>query len=268
MTTNYLSRKCYTETMEILKSLEQLGLSHHESAVYLALVKLGTSQAGPIVKHTKLHRMIVYQTLERLAERGLVSVVHLNNIKSFQPASPKLLVDQSKQLVKLAESAVQELDRLRPRAENAVEVKTFVGTEGFKKVLWELLESAARSPGKEQCILGGAGASGSDPIEVASDYYAEYVVYGQSLGVKKRTIVLKANVKSFQEQYAIHPGHKLRVLTSGLSSPMLTRITPEMVSIEIYQPEITIILIKNALIAKSYLETFNILWKVAEEVSK
>ncbi len=54
-------------------------------------------------------------------------------------------------------------------------------------------------------------------------------------------------------------------MKEGLSSPTFTRITPEIVSIEIYgSKEPVIIQMRNEAIAQAYVEKFSLLWKEAK----
>ena len=69
--------------MDLTTTLEQLDLSKHEAAVYIELLKLGLTNAGPVVAATKLHRQLVYEALERLTNQKLASFVIKNNRKYF-----------------------------------------------------------------------------------------------------------------------------------------------------------------------------------------
>ena len=66
--------------MDYQKLLQQLGFNGNEIAVYMALLGLGMTQAGPIVKATKLHRMMVYTALDKLVQDGFATVVRKKNI--------------------------------------------------------------------------------------------------------------------------------------------------------------------------------------------
>src|SRR3989338_1465204 len=55
--------------------LQELGLSEAEAKVYLTLLEVGSTLAGPVIKKTGLHRGTTYQILQRLKEKGLVSSV-------------------------------------------------------------------------------------------------------------------------------------------------------------------------------------------------
>ena len=75
------------------KNLMRLGLTENEAKVYLALLEIGSTSAGEIIKKTKLHRNIVYDNLEKLIEKGLVSFVLIKNIKHFEVNSSHELWD-------------------------------------------------------------------------------------------------------------------------------------------------------------------------------
>ena len=75
------------------KILEKAGLTNNEIKVYLALLSLGSVSAGEIIKKSELHRAAVYDTLERLMDKGLVSYVIKANRKYFEAAMAKNLVE-------------------------------------------------------------------------------------------------------------------------------------------------------------------------------
>ena len=68
----------------------------------------------------------------------------------------------------------------------------------------------------------------------------------------------------FKKRFAADPLNELRLLPKGLSSPTYTRITREMVSIEIYRPQLVVIQIRNTAIAEGYLDSFKLLWDTAK----
>jgi len=75
------------------KPLEKIGLTKSEIRVYLALLKLGQTTAGPIVDEAKVTRSKIYDILERLKNKGLVSYITKESTKYFSAADPKSLLD-------------------------------------------------------------------------------------------------------------------------------------------------------------------------------
>lgn len=96
----------------MIKELEAIGLTNGESRVYKALCEIGESSAGPICDASKVHRSIIYQVLEKLLEKGIISVINENGTKKYQAAPPNVLL----QFVE------QEQNDLERRKENLVEI--------------------------------------------------------------------------------------------------------------------------------------------------
>lgn len=59
--------------MDKSKILEKIGLTKHESAIYLALVELGPSRISKISEKTAIHRPLIYKALPSLIEKKLVT---------------------------------------------------------------------------------------------------------------------------------------------------------------------------------------------------
>jgi len=76
---------------EYIEALRGIGLSKNESKVYLALLKLGSSNVISIAKTSTVHRVNVYDALKKLQERGLVSTSQIINKTEYQAADPNLL---------------------------------------------------------------------------------------------------------------------------------------------------------------------------------
>ncbi len=251
--------------MKLLENLISLGLSKNEASIYLALLENGLTQAGPLVKTTKLHRMLVYEALDRLSDAGLISIVHKKNIKLFQASDPSTFIEKSRQLHDLASALVPELRKKQKNADT-VTVRTLVGQEGFITNLQEVIESAARQKNKTMAIIGGA--RDSDFYETIGDWYDSYLNLLRKHQVKKLLLAPESYSEIFNKKFAQEDATELCTLPHGLSSPTYTRITEEMVTIELYQPHITIIQIRNKAVARGYLDSFELLWKSAQHNSK
>jgi sugar-specific transcriptional regulator TrmB len=245
--------------MNIKNSLLELGFSKNEAEVYLALLELGSTQAGPLVKKTKLHRMIVYNTLDKFVENGLATVVRKKNIQIFQAVNPAILVEQIQKKEALAKNLVHNLQELQQQQSEQVTVRTLVGREGFINNMKDMLESAARQKDLTMRIIGGA--RDKDFYNTLGDWYLEYVNLCNKLGIKKLLLAPTSFSAEFKKKFASEKNTTLHTLPDGLNSPMYTRITEEMVSFEMYQPSLVVIQIRNAVIAKNYLDSFELLWR-------
>lgn len=128
--------------------LEKIGLTKGEIKVYFSLVELGESSSGPIILHAKVSRSKVYEVLEKLKEKGLVSEVIKENTKYFQAADPKQILefikDKEKELTDYKLEFITilpKLEDMQKLKEDKQELKVYSGIEGVKTFYNEILNS-------------------------------------------------------------------------------------------------------------------------------
>src|SRR3989338_6893554 len=115
--------------MDIAK-LQKIGLSLSEAKIYLALIRLGSAQAGRISKESQINRTTVYDSIERLIEKGLVSYVIEANKKVFKPVAPKIILEQLKEKEKITEDILPELNQIFTESKEKEESNIFKGRKG------------------------------------------------------------------------------------------------------------------------------------------
>lgn len=251
--------------MELNESLQELGLGKHEVKVYLTLLELGRTNAGPVISATRLHRQLVYAALDKLINAGLVSAFSQKNRKVFQASDPvKVLNFQEKKLL-IAKDLLPQLRKRMKQSEDRLEIKTLTGKEDFLRNLEELAKSAARHDGIMR-IIGGASAR--QFYDVLGKDYEKYLEILRRHRVRKYLISPEETSEEFKKKFAKEPGNVLKTMPMGLSAPTYTRMTPEMISIEIYASDIMLVQISNVAIAKGYLEHFSFLWKQAKQFKR
>ena len=77
--------------MNIIDQLEKLGLNGRQAKVYLALLQLGTGTAIDIAKATRFKHPTVYDVLDVLKERALVTETFEGGRKLFSAEDPNRL---------------------------------------------------------------------------------------------------------------------------------------------------------------------------------
>jgi len=244
--------------MPLQKLLEQLNIPEREAQVYIALLTLGLTGVGPIVTKTKLHRMLVYQSLEKLKDMSMASMVMKNGRQHWLATNPSVILDRVKKQEEIAKTAVAELERLRQRSMDDIHVQILYGRQGLLDNLQASIESAGRTD-KLIRIIGGADDKRF--YDLLGDWYKTYLALQKQHGVAKHLIAPENHSEHFRKHYASEPGNQFRFMSVGLSNPTFTRITSEMVSIEVYGQEPIIIQIRNKTIAEAYLQSFQLLWQ-------
>jgi len=131
------------------KNLEKMGLTRNESIIYISLLKLGITGAQNLVKESELHRSRVYDGLESLQRKGLVSFVIKDYKKHFQAVEPEKLleyVDEQKEAVK---QILPDLKRIEGVKREEISASVYKGKEGLKTIHSEMLKE-----GKDIMVLG------------------------------------------------------------------------------------------------------------------
>lgn len=133
-----------------IETLRKIGLTEGEIRVYEALIKLGKSSTGPIMEKSGISSSKVYLILQKLIQKGFISFVVENNIKKFQPANPKNIIEyldkkqeEIQKTKKDASRLISEINNIigKHEEESAQIYKGFAGVraafenilDGFKK---------------------------------------------------------------------------------------------------------------------------------------
>src|SRR3990167_825497 len=110
-----------------LAKLEELGFTHNEALTYTALMEIGETTTGAIVKKTGLHRVLIYDALGSLIKKGLASYVIKENVKYFQATDPGRILDFLKEKEEVANSLLPELNSLKKISKNRQTVSIYEG---------------------------------------------------------------------------------------------------------------------------------------------
>src|SRR3989344_8618457 len=130
--------------MDIEHLLWEMGLSKNEIKIYLILLKLGLTTTGAIIKQTGIHNSKVYDGLERLAQKGLVTHVIEAGTKHFKAVNPERLLDflddKQKSIEDHKRSIHEFLPQLKAMQEMGVdetEAEVFQGWKGMETIFQE-----------------------------------------------------------------------------------------------------------------------------------
>lgn len=239
------------------KILRNLGLSQNEARVYLSLLETGLAGATKIAQQSKVHRVNVYDAIEKLKDRGLVSEITKNNKKFFQAAHP----DNLKNILKTQEIKLQSiLPQLQINydmvEDGKQDVKMYEGFNAIRTIYLRYIET--NKPivtfGVPQGAVQKLGTFFQDEIHNRRAQQKQWMYHIYNEDALERIKTLNTT-----------PFTKARCLKKGITSPVTTRVCGEEVSITFYYENPLTIVIKNKDMADSYLHYFWILWDVAEE---
>ncbi len=127
-------------TLEILR---KIGLSNGEIKIYSALLDLGISPINKIHEKTGIERRNIYDILNKLIERGLVTYITENKKRYFQITQPNKIIsyieEKKYELEKIKKEIKKEIPSLNKKFElrkPEINAQIYRGYEGVKAV-WE-----------------------------------------------------------------------------------------------------------------------------------
>lgn len=133
--------------------LMEIGLSPNEAKIYENLLSLGESTITQIALKSNIHRRNVYDTMDRLVEKGLVYQVIGKGDSIYRPVDPsklsELIDEKQRKLEKVMPDFLKEYNE-KPQLEA---VYFYKGIEGFKNYLRDILNS-----GEDAYFVGAKGA--------------------------------------------------------------------------------------------------------------
>lgn len=125
--------------MNIVDQLTRLGLNGRQARVYLAMLQLGPASAIEIAKHTKFKHPTVYDVLDVLEERGLITESLVNGRKMFAPEDPSAFLRLEEERKSALESVLPDLRDLYLGGTHRTRIHFYEGRAGVLAVRSELL---------------------------------------------------------------------------------------------------------------------------------
>ena len=233
--------------------LAEFGLTSNETKIYMILLKAGGSTIGDIVKNTGFHRRSIYDSLERLIEKGLVGFVIDGKKKYYEVVNPKKFIDIMKEREENFLSIYPKLLKSYKTSKSKQEVIVLRGVEGLKSMFEDWIN--------EKVTVRIFGATGRAQ-EHLKYYFPGHHKRRLKIGIKLYEIY---NQELRGKDITKHELAEIRFLPKEFSSPATVAIYGDNVAIFLYSEEPLAIVIKNKEISQGFKNYFRLLWKIAKK---
>lgn len=249
-----------------ISPLKNIGLTNNEIKIYLTLLQTGLSTAYNIGKKTGIYRVHVYDKLEQLMDKGLVTHVYKGAKKFFQATPPEKIrqyVEEKKQELDIqtqqVEQILPELEALSKLPKEDTHVEVFKGLEGLKYFLKHIITTLKDEKTREVLITGIDDEKYHQSLPT---FMPQYFRDLKKYKIKERVITVKKK-DVFRFDQSIAPTTTYRFLKEKQFNPTNTFIYGGKVVIVSWGTPVTAILIQNNEIAETYRNHFEYLWKIA-----
>ncbi|MBR9701389.1 TrmB family transcriptional regulator [Candidatus Pacearchaeota archaeon] len=237
--------------MKIYETLEETGLKKGEIKVYLALLKLGSSPISKLKESTGLHRTTIYDFVEKLLNRALVSYNTQKGVRYYKATEPRRLLEELKEKEEKIKAILPEIEKITKDSPKDISVETYRGREGNIILMNDILET-----GGEYLVLS---AEEQRFEEIFSIHIAQHFKKEKMLGITSRALT-----REDTDFYFKAPTTTYRFLPKNFFGPTAIAIYGDKVGFFIWEPLSTII-IKNKELAEGYKKHFELLWKTAKK---
>ena len=233
------------------KILEDIGFTKNETKVYLALLELGICSVTKISAKSKVNRTNIYDCLNKLLEKGVVSYIMTGDTKLFEAANPQTLLNLLKEKEMRLNSILPELIMKDKLAEKKSSAQIFEGVVALRNMMNHFLDK-----NEDRFAYGG-------PNKASQVLSPHFLTNYHNRRVEKKitfNMIYNSDVQERRDFLNRLDYTEARFLPQEFDSPVTTTICGDEVVLFLYADNPLIIQIKNAEIAKAYKRYFDILW--------
>jgi len=246
--------------------LEKAGLSKNEVKVYLALLEDGEETSGPLIKKAGINSSKVYESLERLQRKGLVSHVRKTNKRYFRAADPKRLLDYIEEKKRKLEEEKHSIQGIVPQLEliqkktdeEEQEATIYKGLKGYRTILENMLNEL-KSDGEYYAFASGKLK------DVLGPYWYIFQKKKQKYKIKAKCLwdPKVRNQSTYLKEYV---GTGRFIASGSYKSPVdLWIYNDKIIQVSYTTKPIFAVLIKSKGLSRSYKDLFESMWKVANK---
>lgn len=239
---------------EIREVLESIGLQKNETLIYLDLIKNGGSSAHDIAGRTKIHRPNVYDNIDKLKKKSIITESVKNGKKIFYPVKPKNLINYLKEKQYELEKAIPEMESLHNKPSEKRTITMSEGIRSFRNILNGLLDK------NHDIFVYGIPKGVADKIGGFINEFHES-------RVKKKITMKHIYNKDAERRIRFLNDMEFteaRFLPSMFNTNITTLICGDVVLLTFWDEPMFIITIENQSVADAYKGYFNILWEEAK----
>ena len=240
--------------------LMDIGLTKNETEVYLYLLQTEEALAGEISKSTKISRTYIYDTIQRLQQKGFVSYVIRNGKRFYRAAEPEKIIDYLKFQESNVNLILPQLIALRKPTTSKPIIEVYDGAQGMKNIFTILYKVRP----KDWLIMGSSGKS----AEVLGEDFADIMESRRvKLGIKMKALMTKTEkgIKTAQRLISYRLT-EVRYMSQDYENMVATYIFGDYVTMMLWMKEKPLaILIKDRDIASSFEKHFYVMWALASK---
>jgi|SRR3989344_1716241 len=250
----------------MLEVLRNIGLTSSEAKVYKALLEIGKNTASGILSKSKLNSGRIYEVLESLKNKGLISIIKEGKTKMFIASPPERVLDYLNEKIQNIENQKENFEKELPKLKQTfetnqqeIDAELFIGIKG-NKTAYDILFAEASKDKEKEIIIQGITKKERYPKEILD--LLRYYVYKKRKELKLKVKKI-ADYDTRNEKMYLEDNSEIRYLPFTSTTSM--QILGDVVMVQFPVDPIITLIIKNKNIAEDYKKQLKFLWKIAKK---
>lgn len=248
-----------------IKILETIGLTKGEAQLYITLLKTGNTTSGKLINESGVSRSKVYDVLERLKQKGLVTEIIKENVRYFEATDPSRIKDylslKKKEIddqIKESQGLIKDLKKLQNSHLEKQEARVYTGIEGLKTVYNEILQELNKN---EEYLAFGIGEREMEKEEIRL-FIKKFHLRRAERKIPAR-IVMNHKAKKQMKEFSNIGKYSYRF--TDINFPTNIAIFKDKVLTLVWDKKPIAFLIKSKEVAKKYKFYFEGVWEQAKK---
>src|SRR3989344_4542252 len=235
-------------------ALKEYGLNDKEIKVYMALLPLGNINLQEIAKRVDMPRTTIYNTLNYLSNKGLISKIIKKGVTYFEASDPYVLLERLKDKERLIEKVLPNLQNIKKLVKESSSVEIYEGSKGLFTILNDIFKL------KQQIYYFGSYSLSKEMLKHQPEHFRTIRL--------DRKIPAKIVIDPYDEDTFHRKEYKkiteMRYLKSLKDFPCMVFIYGKRVAIYTIKDDLIGIIIKNEQVAQAMKMVFDIYWRMGK----
>lgn len=252
--------------MAIEQDLQQIGLSTKEASTYLSLLELGPASVVLISRKSGLKRTTVYEVLDSLSQRGLVSETVFGRRVRYVAEPPEKFLELKKREMELLRGILPTLGALRNVSLERPAFRFYQGKDEVEDVFRDMIMN---TDPKNDLILSIEAKASMVTAQLGSSFWIDLLAEKKKRALKSLALdaYTHEELNEFAKKYPWSVDHGIAVRTLGDPENLLN------LHLYLYQNKVALvapdqliaIVIENQRVKRSFEFLFHRLWDSAKE---
>lgn len=234
------------------EELCSLGINKNDAKIFIAINELGLCTTTEIAKKTKIHRSNVYDGVQSLIDKGLISYILKGTTKYFQSNKPQSILDMLKEKEEIAKAIIPRIELLQNMGNELSQVSMQEGLTAAKRALDGFLDRD-----NTKILIMGVPSD-------ASKLLGPFLPGFHRRRIEQKIVMKHIYNTDVNERIKIlskMPYTEARVLPSKYDIPLSIIIADDEVVLIKWDKNAVVITLKNESIVEAYTTYFNYMWK-------